>query len=171
VTLEGGGEPGQVRDLSADGSLRLVLTNDTTVDGEVVVSARVISRDGYTEVEVAQAAAAAGEPIPIAVEARELALPRGTFDFAGGLGIDATLVQGGSHVGSATLDLHFHPNGDGWRVYDTAVLLEDYGGGGLTDAARDLQHEADELAAEVAEAGQAVSLIAVEVLGQAGGDR
>jgi hypothetical protein len=169
LALEDGEEPGQVRDVQVGGALRVLVTNGWTVGATAVLRARLSSRAGFDDREMARIHVGEGEVVPVALEARDLGLPAGAFDFSGNLTIDGRLErEDGEATNSVTLALHFHPTEEGWQVYDEAALEDLFDGGRLTAGARARQVEADELADQAA---VAVRFVAGDSFGAEGGAR
>jgi hypothetical protein len=169
LTLENGDEPGQVRQLGKQSTLRIVATNESTGPGTLSLGARVISRAGFRDEEVARAELSAGDAVPIAITADELALPSGTLDFSGSLVVTGALTfENGTRTDLIELSLHFHPTEDGWQIYDTTARETLFDGGILTDAARARRAEAQELAAELSTEGNPVRVYAADVVAPGG---
>jgi hypothetical protein len=170
VALEDGLEAGEIRVLSDRGELHLVVANDSSLDGTVVLAAETSSRAGFRDVELARVDLGAGESTVTALSAADLDLPKGTFDFSGSLAIEASLIPpGGDRSDPFTLHLYFHPSEEGWEIYDAVALTAVYAGGLLTDAARERDRLAQDANAGRVAAHEPVTTVAVESIPSVGG--
>ncbi len=80
-----------------------------------------------------------GATVVASFPASELRLPTGSFATSGQLWLTAeTDFADGVHRTSTAAPLFFHPDANGWLVYDRAVRDERYARGALVDALRDL---------------------------------
>ncbi len=84
----------------------------------------------------------AGAPAVVDLPADLLNLPSRPLAFSGHLIAVAEVEYDDGEVEEArALELHFHPSGSGWEVYDTTARDRDFDGGALSADMRALRHE------------------------------
>lgn len=156
-------------DVSAHGTLRVVVGNSGSTDATVAVQARSRSEGGEANVAAGVADVSAGATANLDVEARSLGLSVGAFENSGTLILRAEgLFTDGSRSESEPMRIAFHPSPEGWVLYDLATRDSVYDGGALTVAARSAR---DRTLARLPEGVRLASTFAGSLEGHAAGWR
>ena len=120
--------------LRRDGSLQLELTSEEphSLEVSLVVSAFIADRSARAELPPVHVDSSSEAVFEVA--AQDLGLPSGDFEASGHFSVSGAVSSGRQFAAMLTeLDLYFHPDREGWIIYDQTARDELYAGGALTE--------------------------------------
>ena len=127
------------RFVRANDEIALRVFNDLAVPGTLTIVAVVVAPDSPdTRFEVHYPTTGEASEVSVSLPLSEIVLPAHTLEVSRQLRIHGEFrsASGVPYEGGTRLRLYFHPQDDGWQLYDETIRDRDYSGGALTIAER-----------------------------------